>query len=143
MAGYTEQRLIPFPSFLFPYFFEQWSSLHLFFISRNAFSLITITNGDNFTLKAVGQLTTSIEPSEVDIAWYFNDHSVGSSSRVRNQNFISRDLIRTSSTYNYAGIYEALLIWNMNQECSSYYRQLSSNPVILARASIEVSYHGE
>ena len=32
-------RLIPFPSFLFPYFFEQWSSLHLFFISRNAFSL--------------------------------------------------------------------------------------------------------
>ena len=40
MAGYTEQRLIPFPSFLFPYFFEQWSSLHLFFISRNAFSLI-------------------------------------------------------------------------------------------------------
>ena len=30
MAGYTEQRLIPFPSFLFPYFFEQWSSLHLF-----------------------------------------------------------------------------------------------------------------
>ena len=28
------------PSFLFPYFFEQWSSLHLFFISRNAFSLI-------------------------------------------------------------------------------------------------------
>ena len=44
MAGYTEQRLIPFPSFLFPYFFEQWSSLHLFFISRNAFSLIAISS---------------------------------------------------------------------------------------------------
>ena len=106
-------------------------------------SVITFTNGDNFTLKAVGQLATSIEPSEVDIVWYFNGNSVGSSSRVLNRNFISRDLIRTSSTYNYAGIYEALLIWNMNQECSSYYRQLSSNRVILARASIEVSYHGE
>ena len=106
-------------------------------------SVITFTNGDNFTLKAVGQLATSIEPSEVDIVWYFNGNSVGSSSRVQNQNLISRDLIRTSSTYHYAGIYEALLIWYMNQECSSYYRQLSSNQVILARASIEVSYHGE
>ena len=30
----TEQRLIPFPSFLFPYFFEQWSSLHLFSFTK-------------------------------------------------------------------------------------------------------------
>ena len=42
MAGYTEQRLIPFPSFLFPYFIEQWSSLHLFFISGNDFSLMLV-----------------------------------------------------------------------------------------------------
>ena len=53
-------------------------------------SVITFTNGDNFTLKAVGQLATSIEPSEVDIIWYFNSNSVGSSSRVRNQNYFLR-----------------------------------------------------
>ena len=32
-------KIDPISIFLFPYFFEQWSSLHLFFISRNAFSL--------------------------------------------------------------------------------------------------------
>ena len=106
-------------------------------------SVITFTNGDNFTLKAVGQLATSIEPSEVDIVWYFNGYSVVPSSHVQNRNFISRDLSRTSSTYLHDGIYEALLVWNMNQECSSYYRQLSNNPVILARTSIEVRYFGE
>ena len=106
-------------------------------------SVITFTNGDNFTLKAVGQLATSIEPSEVDIVWYFNGRSVGSSSRVRNRNFISRDLRRTSSTYLHDGIYEALLVWNMNQECSSYYTQLSYNRVILARTSVEVKYYGK
>ena len=59
MAGYTEQRLIPFPSFLFPYFFEQWSSLHLFFISRNAFSLIIIIREKAFRemKKDVGMTT--------------------------------------------------------------------------------------
>ena len=40
MAGYTEQRLIPFPSFLFPYFFEQWSSLHLFSFHEMLFPLL-------------------------------------------------------------------------------------------------------
>ena len=103
----------------------------------------TFTSGDNFTLKAVGQLATSIEQSEVDIVWYFNGNSVGSSSRVRNRNSISRDLRRTSATYLHDGIYEALLVWNMNQECSSYYRQLSHNRVILAKTSIEVKYYGK
>ena len=111
-------------------------------------SVITFTNGDNFTLKAVGQLVTSIEPSEVNIVWYFNGRSVGSSSRVRNRNSISRDLRRTSSTYLHNGIYEALLVWNMNQECSSYYGQTSYygglySRVILARTSVEVKYYGK
>ena len=115
-------------------------------------SVITFTSGDNFTLKAVGQLATSIEPSEVDIVWYFNGNSVGSSSRVRNRNSISRDLRRTSATYLHDGIYEALLVWYMNQECFSYYRQSSYNRVILARTynqvilaktSIEVKYYGK
>ena len=124
-------------------------------------SVITFTNGDNFTLKAVGQLTTSIEPSEVDIVWYFNGNFLGSSSRVRNRNSISRDLRRTNATYLHDGIYEALLVWNMNQECSSYYIQFIiytvnqvilahnrvsiayHNQVILARASVEVKYYGK
>ena len=37
-----EQRLIPFPSFLFPYFFEQWSSLHLFSFHEILFPLLYI-----------------------------------------------------------------------------------------------------
>ena len=115
-------------------------------------SVITFTNGDDFTLKAVGQLATSIESSEVDIVWYFNGNSVRSSSRVRNRNSISRDLRRTSATYLHDGIYEALLVWNMDQECYSYYRQLSYNRVILARTynrvilartSVEVKYYGK
>ena len=105
-------------------------------------SVITFTNGDNFTLKAVGQLATSTEPSEVDIVWYFNGYSVGRSSHVRNQTFISRDLRLTSATYLHDGIYEALLVWNMNQECYSYYTQLY-NRVILARTSVEVKYYGK
>ena len=38
LGGYTEQRLIPFPSFhpsylpLFPYFFEQWCSFPYLFL---------------------------------------------------------------------------------------------------------------
>ena len=106
-------------------------------------SVITFTSSDNFTLKAVGQLATSIEQSEVDIVWYFNSNSMRSSSRVLNRNSISRDLRRTSSSYLHDGIYEALLVWNMNQECSSYYRQLTYNRVILARTSIEVKYYGK
>ena len=42
LAGYTEQRLILFASSslpLFPYFFEQWSSLHFFSFHRNGFAL--------------------------------------------------------------------------------------------------------
>ena len=46
-------KIDPFPSlFLFPYFFEQWSSLHLFFISRNAFSLIIISDCQSHDHKA-------------------------------------------------------------------------------------------
>ena len=41
MAGYTEQRLIPFPLPLFPYFFEQWSSLHYFHFTEMFFSCRT------------------------------------------------------------------------------------------------------
>ena len=37
--GYTEQRL---PSFLFPYFFEQWSSLHFFHFTEMFFPYIYI-----------------------------------------------------------------------------------------------------
>ena len=120
-------------------------------------SVITFTNGDNFTLKAVGQLTTSIEPSEVDIVWYFNGNFFGSSSRVRNRNSISRDLRRTDATYLHDGIYEAVLVWNMNQECSFYYRQFSYYSrqlsyygwyyyraiLALARTSVEVKYYGK
>ena len=106
-------------------------------------NIFTFTSGENFVLEAVGQLPMAIEPSEVDIVWYFNGNSVGSSSRVRYRNSISRDLRRTSSTYLHDGIYETLLVWNMNQECSFYYRQLSYNHVVLARSSVEVKYFGK
>ena len=37
---FRTKRLIPFPSFLFPYFFEQWSSLHLFSFHEMLFPLL-------------------------------------------------------------------------------------------------------
>ena len=107
-------------------------------------SAITFKSGDNFTLKAVGRFTASVEPSEVDINWYFNGNYVGSSSRVWNQNSISSVLRRTSSTYLYDGFYEAQLVWYMNLKCSFYYSQLRGySRKILARSSVEVKYYGK
>ena len=72
MGGYTEQRLIPFPSFLFPYFFEQWSSLHLFFISRNAFSLINYVDWYMFKQWIPGSLFPQPPKKEMEAGFEGN-----------------------------------------------------------------------
>ena len=118
----------------------QASKINILFNGRIE-SVIAFTSGDNFTLKAVGQLATSIKPSEVDIVWYVNGLPKGLSNYHAQSG--STDYRRILSTFRYDGIYEALLVWNVNQECSTYYRQLSSNSVILARSSIEMKYYGK
>ena len=68
-------------------------------------------------------------------------------SRVQAKHqIISRRLSLTNLNFQYAGIYEALLVWNMSEECAEYYRELRvavDSHVILARSSIELRYYGE
>ena len=60
VAGYTEQRLIPFPSFLFPYFFEQWSSLHPFSFHEMLFPLLVPGLFSSFMVLAMYRVHSSM-----------------------------------------------------------------------------------
>ena len=106
-------------------------------------SVVTFTSGDNFTFMAVGHVVASIEKNEVDIVWLFNGEQLKAPIGVRSSRYISQNLSYTRMTYHDAGIYEALLVWNMNHQCSHYYGRLSTNSRILAKSSIEVRYYGK
>ena len=61
------------------------------------------------------------------------------------------EIVRTDATYQFAGRYEVLLLWNIGitQKCSQYYNMLRQQTpfnlyeVILAKSSIELKYYGE
>ena len=60
------------------------------------------------------------------------------------------EIVRTDATYQFAGRYEVLLVWNINyQQCYQYYNLLRQqtlfdlNEVVLAKSSIELEYYGE
>ena len=59
--------------------------------------------------------------------------------------------MHTNATYQFAGRYEVLLVWNIgnSQQCSQYYNMLRQQTpfdlyqVILAKSRIELKYYGE
>ena len=114
--------------------------------SSNAIENI-FTNGDNITLRVLGQTSLSIEPRDIRITWFINRRRQASFSRGQ----MYGEIMRTNATYQLAGRYEVLLLWNIgsSQQCSQYYNVLRQQTpfnlyeVILAKSSIELKYYGE
>ena len=105
------------------------------------------TNGDNITLRVLGQTSLSIEPRDIRITWFINGIQQASFSSGQ----MYGEIVRTNATYQLAGRYEVLLLWNFgsSQQCSQYYNMLRQQTpfnlyqVILAKSSIELKYYGE
>ena len=105
------------------------------------------TNGDTITLKVLGQTSLSIEPRSFWITWFIDGRQQASFSRGQ----MYGEIVRTNATYQFAGRYEVLLLWNLgsSQQCSQYYNSLRQQTpfdlyqVTLAKSSIELKYYGE
>ena len=114
-------------------------------LSSNATESI-FTNEDNITLRVLGRTSLSIEPGDIQITWSINGRRQASFSSGK----MYGEIVRTNATYQFAGRYEVLLLWNIgsSQQCSQYYNSLRQQTlfnlreVILAKSSVELKYYG-
>ena len=125
---------------------------------RNSAEDVVFTDGDNITLTAVGQTHLFVEQRDhITIKWFVNGRREYSSyyyDNIHGYAQFSSNYRLTNTAYQSSGIYETLLVWNINtyayyHNCYPYYYSLRREPlfdlyeVILAKSSIELKYYGE